>query len=84
MVPSIGRIVHLHRRGDDIDQPIPMIVTAVHSDGCVSGVAFSAAGFAAGFVGSGPNTAAAFTSVNRSTAPGGDGSAYWWDWPPRV
>lgn len=79
--PSIGRIVHLHRKGFE---PHPLIVTAVHGDDCVSGVAFSAEGVVPGFAKHGPGVAAAYTSIIRSSEPEGDGSEFWWDWPPRV
>ena len=38
MTPTVGRIVHLARG----NKSVPMIITDVHSDTCVSGIVFDA------------------------------------------
>lgn len=69
MKPSIGRIVH-YREGTK--EPVPLLVTHVHSDTVVSGVRFTAFG---------SPVAGAVTSVEFDE----DGEReFTWCWPPRV
>ena len=67
---SIGRIVHLHRKGYDV---VPATITAVHGKDCISVVAQSAFPFENG------QHVKGFTSVTSDPR-----SEPRWAWPPRV
>lgn len=73
MKPSVGRIVHYHKTPES--DPLPMLITHVHSDTSVSGVAFSA------FSMNGVDR----TNAIRSCAQSADlAFPHCWRWPPRV
>lgn len=77
--PSIGRTVHLWF--PDRTDPLPLIITDVHSDEVVSGVVLSMFSFVAGgrIVYDGANC---FASVEHRSVAGK--SSCCWDWPTRV
>lgn len=70
MQPTIGRIVHVTLG----DKPVPMVITDVHDDDVVSGVALSA-------FGDGPHLMTGATSL-RFVQHGSEDRQ--WDWPPRA
>lgn len=72
MEPTVGRIVHYYADRDA--DPLPLLITHVHGDKCVSGVVSDA------FGPSGSTYAA--RSVEELTKKDYDGPR--WEWPPRV
>ena len=70
MKPTVGRIVHFFE--DDGDQPLPAIVTQVHSESCVNLHVFSDVG--------NPDRQPCEGSVMRAIV--GDKTKRKWVWPP--
>ena len=74
MKPSIGRIVHYRTKVDG--ETLPLLITHVHSDVVVSGVAFSA------FTHPDNNHADRTSAVPSVEFDGTGKAAQSWRWPP--